>query len=134
MDSCPTDLKESELYADDQVILASSAEQLQDMVTSINEAFKRKGMNVNVNKAKVVVFERDEDVLLFEVKLLNDMIMEQVNEFVYLGSMFTSDGKVDADVAIYSFCLPPWEKSVSLCIYVYLSLRRNRFDSSTERS
>ena len=54
-------------------------------------------MNVNVNKTKVMVFERDEDVSLCEVKI-NDMSVEQVNEFVYLGSMFTRDGKIDADV------------------------------------
>ena len=104
MDSCLTDLKESEcglrinelpvkclLYADDQVLLASSAEQLQDMGN------KRKGMNINVNKTKEIVFERDEDVSLCEVKI-NNMCVEQVNEFVCLGSMFTKDGKIDADV------------------------------------
>ena len=74
MDSCLTYLKQSEcglrmnelpvkcLYADDQVLFASSAEQLQDMVTVMNESYKRKGMNVNVSKTKVMVFERDENV------------------------------------------------------------------------
>ena len=56
------------LYADDHVILASLAEQLQDMVTLMNEAFKRKGMNVNVNKTRVMLFERDEDVSLCYVE------------------------------------------------------------------
>ncbi|KAI5642761.1 hypothetical protein NE865_05287 [Phthorimaea operculella] len=37
------------LYADDQVILASSAEELQEMVNIMNEALKKKGMKVNVN-------------------------------------------------------------------------------------
>ena len=110
MDSCLADLKESEcglrlnelpvkclLYADDQVLLASSAEQLQDMVTLMNEAFKRKGMNINVNKTKVMVFEREEDVSVCDVKI-NDVSVEQMKEFVYLGSMFTRDGKIDADV------------------------------------
>ena len=107
MDSCLTDLKESEcglritcqclLYADDQVLLTSSVEQLQDMVTLMNEAFRRKGMNVNVNNTKVIVFERDEDVSLCEVKT-NDMSVVQVNEFVYLGSMFTRDGKIEVVV------------------------------------
>ena len=85
MDSYLADLKESErglrmnelsvkyiLYTDDQVLLASSAEQLQGMVTLMNEVFKRKGMNVNVNKLKFIVFERDEDVLLCEIKI-NDV-------------------------------------------------------------
>ena len=48
------------LYDDDQVILASCgcvhAEQLQGMITLMNEALKRKGMNVNVNQTNVMVF------------------------------------------------------------------------------
>ena len=85
------------LYADDQVILASSAKQLQDMVTLMNEAFKSKGMNINVNNTTVVEFGTDKDVSLCDVKI-NDVSMEQVNDFVYLGSMFTRNGKIDADV------------------------------------
>ena len=85
------------LCADDQVLLASSAEQFQDMVTVMNESFKRKEINVNVNKTKIMVFERDVDVSLCEVQI-NDVSVEQVNEFVYLGSMFTKDGTIDADV------------------------------------
>ena len=50
-----------------------------------------------MNKTKVLVFERDEDVSLCDVKI-NDVSVEQMNEFVYLGSMFTRDGKIDADV------------------------------------
>ena len=34
---------------------------------------------------------------LCEVKI-NDVSVEQVNEFIYLGSMFTRDGKINADV------------------------------------
>lgn len=87
------------LYADFQVLLASLAEQLQDMITLINVAFKRKGVNINVNKTKAMVFERKDDVSLCDVKI-NDVIVEQVNDFVYLGSMFTRDGKI-----LFVFCV-----------------------------
>ena len=36
---------------------------LQGIATLMNEMFKRKGINVNVNKTKVMVFERHEDKL-----------------------------------------------------------------------
>ena len=36
------------------------------------------------------------DVSLCEVKI-NDVSVEQVHEFVYLGRMFTRDSKIDAD-------------------------------------
>lgn len=41
-----------------KILLASSAEKLQEMVTIMNEAFKRKGKNVNLSKTKD--FERDD--------------------------------------------------------------------------
>ena len=50
------------LYADDQVILASSALELQEMMSVMNDDFVRKGMKVNVTKTKVMVFERDEEM------------------------------------------------------------------------
>ena len=45
-----------------------------------------------------MVFERDKDVSLCDVKIKYDVCVEQVNEFVYLSSMFTRDGKIDTDV------------------------------------
>jgi hypothetical protein len=85
------------LYADDQVILSSSAEELQAMVTVMNNALMEKGMKVNVTKTKVLVFERDERMTLCEI-FVNGEKVEQVKEFVYLGSMFTRDGKYDSDI------------------------------------
>jgi hypothetical protein len=73
MDSCLQDLKDQSdlldecglrmeglrvkclLYADDLVLLASSAEELQMMVTKINQSFE-----CNVSKMKVMVFKKDE--------------------------------------------------------------------------
>ncbi|KAI5640894.1 reverse transcriptase (RNA-dependent DNA polymerase) domain-containing protein [Phthorimaea operculella] len=110
MDSCLTDLKESEcglrmnyllvkclLYADDQVILASSAEELQEMVNIMNEALKEKGMKVNVSKTKAMVFEKEDSATECNI-IIEEERVEQVKEFVYLGSKFTSDGKFESDI------------------------------------
>ncbi|CAK1594622.1 unnamed protein product, partial [Parnassius mnemosyne] len=69
MDSCLQTLKVEEcglrmgestvkclLYADDQVIFASSAAELQMMVTLMNWSLKERGMKVNASKTKVMVF------------------------------------------------------------------------------
>ncbi|KAG7301870.1 hypothetical protein JYU34_013269 [Plutella xylostella] len=82
MDSCLQRLKEEEcglsmgelvirclLYADDQVLFASSAEELQNMVTIMNGSLKEKGMKVNVSKTKVMVFEREESRTTCELKI-----------------------------------------------------------------
>jgi hypothetical protein len=50
------------LYADDQVLIASSEKELQEMVTCMNDSLKCKGMNVKVNKT-MMVFEKEENCL-----------------------------------------------------------------------
>ncbi|KAI8428678.1 hypothetical protein MSG28_007400 [Choristoneura fumiferana] len=65
MDNCLTDLKDSDCglrMNDDQVLLASLAEDLQGMVTIMNDALERQGMKVNVKKTKVMVFEKEENI------------------------------------------------------------------------
>ncbi|KAI5644408.1 reverse transcriptase (RNA-dependent DNA polymerase) domain-containing protein [Phthorimaea operculella] len=85
------------LYADDQVILASSAEELQEMVNIMNEALKKKGMKVNVSKTKAMVLEREDSTTECTIMIEEERV-EQVKEFVYLGSKFTSDGKCESDI------------------------------------
>jgi exonuclease III len=110
IDSCLSKLKEYEcglrmdelrvkclLYADDQVLLASSAGELQDMVTLLNGEFEAKGMKVNASKTKVMIFEKNEEMTACEI-LIGDESVEQVREFVYLGCMFTRDGKCDKEI------------------------------------
>lgn len=110
LDSCLRKLRESDcgirleeivvkclLYADDAVLFASSAEELQRMLSVMNEGCKEKGMKVNVKKTKVMVFERSLTVTECLVMLENERV-EQVESFVYLGSMFTRDGLYDEDI------------------------------------
>ncbi|XP_073943408.1 uncharacterized protein [Choristoneura fumiferana] len=52
---------------------------------------------MNVKKTKVMVFERDETVTDCNI-VIGDEQIEQVNEFVYLGSKFTRDGKYESDI------------------------------------
>ncbi|GBP88179.1 hypothetical protein EVAR_99083_1 [Eumeta japonica] len=73
MDSCLYDLEEYEcglrvdgpsikylLYADDQVILAASACGLHEMINIMNESVRKRCMKINVDKTKLMVFERGE--------------------------------------------------------------------------
>ncbi|CAK1597415.1 unnamed protein product [Parnassius mnemosyne] len=110
MDSCLENFKVEEcglrmgeltvkclLYADDQVILASSAAELQIMVTLMNRTLKEKGMKVNRSKTKVMVFEREESKTICEIRIEGELV-EQVDEFVYLGCVFSRDGRYDKDI------------------------------------
>jgi hypothetical protein len=78
------------------VFLSSSAGELQETVTIINETSMLKGMKVNVTKTKEV-FERDEIMTKSEVFIKGQKV-EQVKEFVYLRSMFMGDREYDSDI------------------------------------
>jgi hypothetical protein len=78
-------------------MLSSSPEELQEMITIMNEALMDKNIKVNVTKTKVLVIERDEGMTACEI-FINGEKLEQVKEFVYLGLMFTKDGKCDSDI------------------------------------
>ena len=110
MDTCLNDLKSNDcglrmseltikclLYADDQVLLASSEEELQEMVNILCGTLERKGMKVNVSKTKAMVFERDDCGTECKIMIEGEKV-EQVKEFVYLGSAFTKDGKCETDI------------------------------------
>ncbi|CAK1596329.1 unnamed protein product [Parnassius mnemosyne] len=49
------------LYADDAVLIAPSEAELQALVTCMKEECEIKGLRLNANKTKVLVFERDEE-------------------------------------------------------------------------
>ncbi|CAK1581002.1 unnamed protein product [Parnassius mnemosyne] len=74
LDSCLQKLKDSCLgvklgdikvnclvYADDAMLIAPSEAELQTLVTCIKEECEIKGLRLNANKTKVLVFERDEE-------------------------------------------------------------------------
>ncbi|GBP25066.1 hypothetical protein EVAR_19546_1 [Eumeta japonica] len=71
MCSYPHDLKEYECglkmnelsakcssYADDQLVIAPSARELQAIISKIKESVKKRGMEVNDSKTNTKVFER----------------------------------------------------------------------------
>lgn len=87
---------QSLVYADDIVILAGKEEQLQEALTEWAHAFQDRGMEVNVSKTKVMQFTKGEEVQL-RIKWKNEII-EQVDQFEYLGTIFRKDGKLEAEL------------------------------------
>ena len=54
------------------------------------------GLIKNVSKAKILIFERNEEKM--ECKISVNGKIEQVNEVIYLGSIFSRDGRYEKDV------------------------------------
>ena len=73
------------LYADDAVLLTESREELQEYVKAFVNVCKKRNLKMNVNKSKVMVFERngtsDAEIII------EGETMEVVDKFLYLGSV-----------------------------------------------
>jgi hypothetical protein len=89
------------LFADDQVIIANSEDNLQRGVFTLNNTLNRFGMTISCKKSKVMVFIGQEPV---RCKItINDKIFEQVNGFKYLGCQISDEGERDVKNKISKF-------------------------------
>ena len=86
------------LYADDTVILAESAQQLQAALNAMFLYCKTWKLQVNASKTKVVVFskKRLNNLPLFRYDGEN---LSVVDEFIYLGVTFSSNGSFSSNKA-----------------------------------
>ena len=83
-------------YADDTVLLAETEEDLQELVTIIEVHSKKFGLSMNVKKTKAMVISKNESP---KVSIqVNDKIIEQVDQFTYLGQLITTDGRSEEEI------------------------------------
>jgi len=74
-------------YADDTVLIADSEDDLQRLLHSFNQSAKQFNMVITTDKTKCLVSSKEST----RCKLENDQkIVEQVNQFNYLGAEITS--------------------------------------------
>lgn len=83
-------------FADDVVLLEESEDALQTALEQFDVECEAIGMKISVPKTKVMTLSRFTEVPC--TVFVKGEKIEQVDEFVYLGSLFSSDGKVDKDV------------------------------------
>ena len=79
------------LYANDTVLLAESAEELQLELNYFYEYCEKWNLKVNINKSKVMVFSKGRLPINLNFKT-NNMELEILSEFIYLGTMFQRTG------------------------------------------
>jgi hypothetical protein len=80
------------LYADDIVLFSKTAEGLQNSLNVLSEYCIRWKLTVNVQKTKIMVFRKGGIVPENNVFMYNGHVLEIVNKFKYLGTVFTSGG------------------------------------------
>ena len=77
-------------YADDCVIFAESAVELQNVLTEFKMYCSDWKLNVNVEKTKILVFSKGP---MLKTKFYYDyFVIENVKEFKYLGVVFSRTG------------------------------------------
>ena len=82
-------------YADDLVLLAKEEKVLQDIIDKITEIGRCYGMEMNVEKTKVIRISRQQ----FPVKIMIDQKqLENVEYFKYLCSILTNDGRCTCEI------------------------------------
>ena len=85
-------------FADDVALLADTWVVMVGMVMRMEEVTQRFGINISAKKSEILYIGRGEGDVRMEDMELREQRMKQVEEFVYLGSVFTSDGKFVQDI------------------------------------
>ena len=79
-------------YADDTVIFAETEYELRHLMER-----EQKGLFLNITKSYTMVFSKSSSIPTFHIKVHGNPL-EQVNSFIYHGSVFTSDGRCEKEL------------------------------------
>ena len=79
-------------YADDQVLFSTSPTTLQSMLNDIELYCNAWGLKININKTKILIFEKGGRYSIYNFYLYNEQL-EVVSSFKYLGVYVFKNGK-----------------------------------------
>lgn len=80
------------LYADDMAILAPSKETLQQKISIVASFLAERGLNINLDKSKVVIFKRGGKIPKNEKFSWRGRSIQTVKSYKYLGIFFCNTG------------------------------------------
>ena len=81
-------------FADDQVVMAQSKEDLDYMDRKLQEQYSKWGFTINIAKTKYMSVDTDTNHLEMD----NGDIITGCTEFRYLGTIFTKDGRHNKNI------------------------------------
>ena len=90
-------------YADDMTTLDNSKEGLQETTDLLAHYSSYGGLDINVKKTKSMAASKNADQRPYDEKstlnlYINGIPIEQVTDFIYLGSIICADGKIDKEL------------------------------------
>ena len=83
------------MFTDDLAMMNNDKTQLQEHIDQLNESCKTYSMKISTSKTEVMTVSKRPDKLDINI---NGTQLKQTNEFKYLGSMFTENGKRDREI------------------------------------
>ncbi|KAI3377132.1 hypothetical protein L3Q82_000325 [Scortum barcoo] len=84
------------LFADDVVLMASSGQDLQHVLERFAAECEAAGMRISTSKSEAMVLDRKR-VAACPLQVGGE-VLPQVEEFKYLGVLFTSEGKIEREI------------------------------------
>jgi hypothetical protein len=81
------------LYADDLVLVADSQLELQELLKKLEIFCQQSMMKVNIKKTNVVIFSKRQSQNQNEIYFFNGQTVNKMESYVYLGTIFSSNGK-----------------------------------------
>ena len=85
------------MFADDQAMMNNDKTHLQEHTDQLNESCETYGMKISTSKTEVMTVSKRPNKLDINI---NRIHLKHTNEFTYLGSMFTENGKLDREIEI----------------------------------
>ncbi|KAI3368113.1 hypothetical protein L3Q82_007840 [Scortum barcoo] len=85
------------LFADDVVLLASSSQDLQHVLERFAAECEAAGMRISTSKSEAMHGSRPEKGVACPLQVGGE-VLPQVEEFKYLGVLFTSEGKIEREI------------------------------------
>lgn len=84
-------------YADDTVLIAESQASLQTLLNMITQESTKRGLELNCSKTEVMVISRKAATPKCNIQI-NGKALKQVDKYVYLGTIITSDGRCSNEI------------------------------------
>lgn len=82
-------------YTDNPVLVASTPSALQTLATVIKNDCRRKDLQLNAKKTKIIVLEIEEKRTCARIDK-GGTVLEKVKEIIYLGGAFDKDGRLQS--------------------------------------
>jgi len=80
-------------FADDIILMSETAEELQDMLIDLKRESLKAGLKMNRSKTKVMSNSKAQNA-----KIKIDEILQEVNEYLYLGQLLTLDRDYESEI------------------------------------